>query len=64
MCIADSVGRGGVNHAADVKTVQVLLNLNLPRLGIPSPLGLDGIMGNNTVTAIEALQTRARSAHR
>jgi putative chitinase len=56
MCIARSVGRGGVNEAADVKTIQVLLNLNQPRLGPLAPLAVDGAIGEHTIEAIETFQ--------
>ncbi len=61
MCISASVGRGGINRAADVKTVQVLLNLNLAKLIASVPLAVDGRMGKKTTDAIEAFQARVLS---
>ena len=58
MCISASVGRDGVNRAADIKTVQVLLNLNLAKLVASEPLAVDGRMGRKTRDAIEAFQAR------
>jgi len=58
MCIVRSVGKGGVNDRADVKTVQVLLNLNQHRLGGLAPLAPDGAIGDKTRTAIETFQAR------
>ncbi len=58
MCIGGSVGRGCVNLANDVKTVQILLDLNLSRLRPPGRLAVDGVMGDETLAAIEAFQTR------
>jgi putative chitinase len=52
MCIEGSVGRGGVNKAPDVKTVQILLNLN----HAAPPLAVDGAIGDNTIRAIEAFE--------
>jgi len=51
MCIESSVGRGGANKAPDVRTVQVLLNLNGA-----SALAVDGAIGDNTIRAIEAFE--------
>ncbi len=59
MCIAASVGRGSANRAGDVKTVQVLLNLNLAKLALSAPLTVDGRIGTTTRDATVALQTRA-----
>jgi putative chitinase len=55
MCIAQSVGRNGVNDFADVKVVQVLLDLN----GAAPQLTTDGLYGTNTQTAIDAFQQSA-----
>src|SRR5262249_32210674 len=52
MCIESSVGRDGANKAPDVKTVQVLLNLN----GAAPALAVDGAIGDNTIRAIEAFE--------
>jgi putative chitinase len=56
MCIAGSVGRGCSNQAADVRTVQILLNLNAFRLPDCTPLEPDGLCGDKTVTAIRLFQ--------
>jgi putative chitinase len=55
MCIVDSVGQGCANTPADVRTVQILLNLNHPAAG--SRVVVDGIMGQNTMTNISTFQT-------
>jgi len=54
MCIVKSVGGQGVNSADDVKTVQVLLNL---AHATASPLSQDGVVGAETLTALESFQT-------
>lgn len=58
--ITSSVGRGGVNRAEDVRTVQALLNRHIqpPR----QPLEVDGSAGSNTIAAIEAFQQQRLSA--
>ncbi len=58
MCILGSVGQGAGNNVADVKTVQVLLNLNLAKLPGLAPLAVDGLMGGTTAEAIVAFQAR------
>ena len=58
MCILKTVGRGGVNDADDVKTVQLLLNVNLARWEGVEPLAVDGRAGTRTASAIEAFQRR------
>jgi putative chitinase len=58
MCISNSVGRKGANNRADVKTIQILLNLNLDRLTPLAPLAEDGSIGTKTIAAIEEFQTR------
>lgn len=55
MALAASVGRGGANAWPDVKTVQVLLNLN----GAAPALALDGRMGPATQRAIDVFQRDA-----
>jgi hypothetical protein len=58
MCIAQSVGRHGVNNRYDTLTIQILLNLNMSKL---TPLGLltaDGIVGNRTIAVIEEFERR------
>jgi hypothetical protein len=54
--ISASVGRGGRNLAADVKTVQRLLNLHLASIPPTKKLDDDGACGNKTIAAIEAFQ--------
>jgi putative chitinase len=54
MCIAGSVGQGGKNTRADVRTVQLLLNMNLPQ--VAGPLVPDGSCGPATIAAIEQFQ--------
>ena len=58
MCISKSVGRNGVNGKEDVKTVQILLNLNLDKLIPLRPLAEDGLVGGHTIGAIEEFQRR------
>lgn len=55
MCIARSVGLGARNDVADVRFVQVLLNLNAGAWSgaTPMPLGVDGQIGPNTIDAIQ-----------
>lgn len=60
LSIAGSVGRGGRNVAADVKTIQSALNDEDVADGGPMPkLAVDGIAGPLTVAAIEKFQRRA-----
>ena len=56
MCISGSVGRGGRNARSDVRTIQILLNLNTNALGLPAPLAEDGAIGPDTLSAIEKFQ--------
>jgi len=60
--ISASVGRGGANHARDVRLIQELINRQLP---IPLlPLEVDGKIGPATIGAIEEYQRRvAHMAH-
>ena len=58
MCISGSVGKGGVNHQSDVKTIQILLNLNTDPLTPLAPLQEDGKIGAKTILAIEEFQRR------
>ncbi len=57
MCIAQPVGKNSKNHD-DVKTVQVLLNLNLYRLLPLNLLVEDGTIGPATIAAITEFQRR------
>jgi putative chitinase len=54
MCIANTVGRGGLNGRDDVRTVQLLLNLNHPQ--VSGPLVADGVCGAATIGLIESFQ--------
>jgi putative chitinase len=58
MCIATSVGKKGKNGKSDVKTIQMLLNLNLHRLIPLAPLAEDGGIGDKTIFAITEFQRR------
>ncbi|MEW6381869.1 MAG: glycoside hydrolase family 19 protein [bacterium] len=58
MCISKSVGRNGVNNKDDVKTVQIILNLNIDKLIPLRPLVEDGLIGSHTINAIEEFQRR------
>ncbi len=60
MCITRSVGRGGVNIKDDVKTIQVLLNLNIYQLSPPNPIVENGICGTTTIATIELFQRQVR----
>lgn len=52
-----SVGSGGQNRTADVKTIQEMLNKALPAWGGPNPkLVPDGLCGNLTKAAIRRFQ--------
>lgn len=59
MCITNSVGYLGRNNYADVKVVQVLLNLNRHRYlkQTPALLVTDGLIGRNTINAIRRFET-------
>ena len=61
MCIAKSVGLGARNDVADVRIVQVLLNLNSEAWSgsALTQLGVDGQIGPNTINAIKAFEMRA-----
>lgn len=54
MCIAGSVGHGGKNDRDDVRTVQLLLQMNAPQAA-PAVMA-DGRCGPDTVAAIELYQ--------
>ncbi len=54
MCIAGSVGQGGKNARADVRAVQLLLNMNHPQ--VAGPLVPDGRCGPATIATIEQFQ--------
>jgi putative chitinase len=59
MCIDASVGAGCPNQSADVKIVQILLNMN----GANPALVADGLYGKNTGTAIGSFQSAKGEAH-
>jgi len=54
--IQASVGRGGVNIRADVRTVQNLINSHIRLIPPTEPLDPDGKVGTNTINAIKAFQ--------
>ncbi len=54
--IGKSVGRGGVNRAADVNVVKRLLNDHLTHLRRSTPLLLDGVVDEATINAISQFQ--------
>jgi putative chitinase len=56
MCITTSVGRDCKNGKTDVKTVQILINMNIGKLAPLPELDEDGIFGDSTLTAIESFQ--------
>lgn len=55
MPISKSVGRGGFNVKKDVRHVQSLLNFSREQKGL-SPIAADGLVGPETITAIEDFQ--------
>ena len=56
MYISQSVGRNGVNQQSDVRTVQALINFNIPRLHSLNRLEADGRIGPATAAAIAQFQ--------
>jgi peptidoglycan hydrolase-like protein with peptidoglycan-binding domain len=58
MTISAAVGAGGANRAADVYTVQFLLNVARARVGL-QPIGLDGNNGPETIGAIRDFQHKS-----
>ncbi len=56
MCISASVGKNGKNSKSDVKTVQILVNMNIGKLAPLAELEEDGVCGTATLDAIEAFQ--------
>src|SRR5688500_566695 len=58
MCIARAVGRDGANNTDDVKTVQILLNVNRLGWAGAEALAVDGIAGEQTCRAIARFQAR------
>lgn len=59
MCITASVGIKGKNSKPDVKTVQILINMNIGKLAPLQELVEDGIFGDATTNAIAAFQRTA-----
>lgn len=57
--IKSSVGRGGKNAEADVRTIQHLINTNIGAIDPMAPLKADGKCGNQTIAAIEEFQRRS-----
>ena len=57
--IKNSVGRGGKNAQADVRTIQHLINTNIGAIAPLSPIEVDGKCGKQTIEAIEEYQRRA-----
>lgn len=53
--IANSVGVNGINHPADVRLIQMLLNNWLRKTQKP-PLQVDGIVGSKTIKEISNFQ--------
>ena len=62
MCIAKPVGVGGKNLIADVRRLQLLLNLCGPRYGLATPLNPDGGFGARTLEALTAFQREVMRA--
>lgn len=56
--ISAPVGEKQINHSADVKTVQVLLNSHIDMLAPLDRLSVDGNCGSLTTKAIEAFQIK------
>jgi len=58
MCISQAVGRGAPNQKDDVRLIQALLNLNIPRMTGAPFLPEDGAFGPHTQAVIEEFQTQ------
>ncbi len=56
MCITASVGLNCKNGKSDIKTVQILINMNIDKLAPMQELEEDGIFGKASLAAIEAFQ--------
>ncbi len=54
-----AVGKGGRNLKADVSQVQAHINAQAREIGLPAPLKVDGIVGGQTLKAIELFQRKA-----
>jgi len=62
MCIVESVGRNCENGKSDVKTIQILLNMNIGKLAPLQELAEDGVFGSGTFAAIETFQRSVMGA--
>ena len=62
MCLNASVGKGGRNAWHDVRTVQLLLNMNLGKLTPLAPVSEDGRIGPGTIRTIEEFQRRCQNS--
>lgn len=58
MPIGSSVGRGGVNQSVDVRTVQSLINRQGMTAYSYGQIAVDGVVGPQTISAIENYQSR------
>src|SRR5215469_8715871 len=58
MSISQSVGRNAANQKDDVRMIQALLNLNIPRMPGLAFLTEDGAYGQHTQAAIEQFQNQ------
>jgi putative chitinase len=58
MCITHPTGRNGVNTTDDVKTIQLMLNMNLHTITPFKQLIVDGKIGDKTISAVEEFQRR------
>lgn len=56
MCILGSVGTNGVNNRDDVRTIQILLNINIAQPPNTPALVEDGLIGKATTSVIDASQ--------
>ncbi len=64
MCITQSVGNGGINRFDDVKTIQILLNLNSYQTSPLVTLVENGKCGASTIAAIELFQRKVQNTTR
>ncbi|MGX1185152.1 putative chitinase [Pseudomonas sp. F-14 TE3623] len=56
MCISNTVGDGGKNTPADVRSLQFLLNLNSGQHGLACNLATDGAWGSGSRGALKSFQ--------
>lgn len=59
MCISNTVGDGGKNIPADVRSLQLLLNLNSGQHGLTCNLATDGAWGSGSRAALKVFQQGA-----